>query len=478
MRVMKTTLQIGACVAVIALGLYVRANRESQVIGDQSTQSASKNASESGSHRASDGEAESLLKPTPRHLRLRPVHAANGDASPVVRELPADANQFSAVSWTMPWSNAPQQPAHLPSPQPIPDPAYSPSSMPPAAMTQGDLHWTPLTQSSVDAYLPDYGCSTGNCGQLGERDLGGPWREPSAGRYRIRGGDTLRFTFQQTREQLPSSYRLAFGDQVRVTSDTHPELNSNEPIEVMPDGTISIPGLQSIDVAELTLAEARLLLEEKLVTEANYNSPRITLLSVRAYQRLNDLLAAVSSQFQQGGQNVELTVVRDGTIALPMIGSICVVGLTREELAAEVNARYAQVVHGIEVTVNISQTSPAFVYVMGQVAQPGRLEARLPMTVWQAIAQAGGHLQGAKMDNVVILRRTEDWRLVATCIDLSSANRARPTDFPDIFLWDSDVILVPKARIQRTDELIQLYLTQGLYAMFPSQLQIDQNSVF
>ena len=154
-------------------------------------------------------------------------------------------------------------------------------------------------------------------------------------------GDVLQFTYQQTREPFAQSYRLAYGDQVRVSSDTHPELNVAEPIEIMPDGTISIPGLQSVAVADLTLAEARLLLEEKLVTIAKYHSPRITLLPVRVYQRLNDLLAAVSSQFQNGGQNLQLTVIRDGTLALPLIGTICVIGLTREELMAEINARYS-----------------------------------------------------------------------------------------------------------------------------------------
>ncbi len=129
-------------------------------------------------------------------------------------------------------------------------------------------------------------------------------------------------------------------------------------------------------------------------------------------------------------------------------------------------------------TVNIEQTAPSFVYVLGQVAQPGRLEARLPMTAWQAIAQAGGNLPGGNMKQVVILRRTVDWRLVATTIDLSSTNRSRPEDFPDIWLWDTDVILVPKTRIQRADELINLYLTQGAYALFPSQLQLDQGSIF
>ncbi|HAN98421.1 MAG TPA: hypothetical protein DCQ98_13755 [Planctomycetaceae bacterium] len=413
--------------------------------------------------RAMNVESE-LLRRTPSEVQLQPVPVAESAIDSRIDEL---ASPFSTVNWLMPYHGAPSPPQQqfesLPPSMEMGDPlgAYRDAS---------GIDWVPLTGG--------VGGGCGPCGRLGDLDLGGPWREPSAGRYRIRGGDVIRFTFQQTREPFAQSYRLAYGDQVRVSSDTHTELNVAEPIEVMPDGTISIPGLQSVPVSGLTLAEARAMLEEKLVSVGKYHSPRITLLPVRVYQRLNDLLLAVSSQFQNGGQNLQLTVIRDGSIALPLIGTICVVGLTREELMDEVNSRYAQVVTGIRVTVNIEQTAPSFVYVLGQVAQPGRLEARLPMTAWQAIAQAGGNLPGGNMKQVVILRRTVDWRLVATTIDLSSTNRSRPEDFPDIWLWDTDVILVPKTKIQRADELINLYLTQGAYALFPSQLQLDQGSIF
>lgn len=458
--IFHTTLAIILASAAFSL-LILQPSSPSGITPKESGDDELQNRVSRDAGRASQAAEETFeLQRTPAHFRLHKVPAIETiDAINWSRE---ERFRFSPVNWLTPWGS--QQ-----------DSTYESID----GMGGGEtyvgadgLEWTPL-MGGVGG-----GCGGGNCGQLGELDLGGPWREPSAGRYRIRGGDGLQFTFQQTRQQLSHSYRLAYGDQIRVSSDTHPELNVSEPIEIMPDGTISIPGLQSVSVADLTLAEARELLEEKLVTIGKYHSPRITLLPVRVYQRLTDLLAAVSSQFQNGGQRLELTVIRDGSISLPLIGTICVVGLTREELAAEVNARYSQVVTGIAVTVNVTQTAPAFVYVMGQVAQPGRLEARLPITAWQAVAQAGGHLQGANLRQVVILRRTEDWRLVATTLDLSSANRARPSNFPDLWLWDSDVILVPKARIQRTDELINLYLTQGVYSLFPSQLQLDQASVF
>lgn len=349
-------------------------------------------------------------------------------------------------------------------------------------------HWTPTQgeggtpsngmEREIGSSIQCWCNEPGSDGWLESMDLGGPARVPAAGRYRIRSGDLLQFTYQQTRQRISDAYRLSYGDQVRITSDTHPELNMNEPTEVLPDGTISIPGVQSVQVNHLTLDEARQVLEHQLVTVGKYNSPRVTLLPVRVYQKLQDLLDAVDSRFGNGGQGLRLNVVRDGTVALPSIGTVNAIGLTREELMEEINARYDDVVEGIHVTVNVIETAPAFVYVLGQVNQPGRMEARLPMTLNQAIAQAGGHLQGGKVRQVVVVRRTEDWRLVARCVDLGFMNEGRIKTVNDLWLWDSDIVIVPKDRIQRVDELIDMYLTRGAYSLIPNQFILDKNTLF
>lgn len=391
--------------------------------------------------------------------------ALQRDFARVVSELP-DRMVFdehvSPVGWKLPWSGSASKSSVIAS-------GYQEAIQGREGdRSRGDSpEWSPLFEGGIGGWIGP-----------SEFDLGGPWREPAASRYRIRSGDLLQFTFQQTRDPFQMAYRLAYGDQLRISSDTHPELNSNEPVEVLPDGTISVPGVQCVPVAGLTLTEARQLLEQQLVEVGKYNNPRITLLPVRVYQRLQDLLNAVDARFGTGGQGIQLTVIRDGTLALPLVGTVSVVGLTKEELREEVNARYAQQVHGIEVTVNIIQTAPSFVYVLGQVAQPGRLEARLPLTAWQAVAQAGGQLPGGQLRHVVVVRRTPDWRLVATRLDLTDANLATPQRFQDLWLWDSDIVIVPKARIQRFDELVDLYLTRGAYALVPSQIQFDSNSVF
>jgi polysaccharide export outer membrane protein len=43
----------------------------------------------------------------------------------------------------------------------------------------------------------------------------------------------------------------------------------------------------------------------------------------------------------------------------------------------------------------------------------------------------------------------------------------RPVPADEIWLNDSDIVVVPKTPIQATDEVIQQFFTNGLYSLFP-----------
>ena len=134
----------------------------------------------------------------------------------------------------------------------------------------------------------------------------------------------------------------------------------------------------------------------------------------------------------------------------------------------EVNARYAQIVPGIEVTAVLGQRAPRFIYIVGEVDQPGRVELVGPTTVIQAIALAGGWNNGANLSNIVVFRRAEDWRLLATKVDVQGAlYGARPAPSDEIWLRDSDIVIVPQTPIRVLNDAIELIFTNGLYAAAP-----------
>ena len=78
----------------------------------------------------------------------------------------------------------------------------------------------------------------------------------------------------------------------------------------------------------------------------------------------------------------------------------------------------------------------------------------------------------------MIFRRTEDWRLMATRLDLRGALLGqRPAPSDELWLRDSDIVIIPKSPIQRLDELIDLVFTRGLYGIIPLSFNVTRASV-
>jgi polysaccharide export outer membrane protein len=125
-------------------------------------------------------------------------------------------------------------------------------------------------------------------------------------------------------------------------------------------------------------------------------------------------------------------------------------------------------VDGIEVTPVLSDRAPRCVYVLGEVAKPGKFTLDAPTTVIQAIAMAGSWNIGGNLRQVIVFRRDDQWRLMATRVNVKPAlYNYRCLDGEDIWLRDSDIVIVPKCPIQVLDDVIQLVFVKGLYGVFP-----------
>ena len=71
--------------------------------------------------------------------------------------------------------------------------------------------------------------------------------------------------------------------------------------------------------------------------------------------------------------------------------------------------------------------------------------------------------------NTIDLRKCQIARL-----DQGYAKRPVPVD--DIWLNDSDIVLVPKTPIQQVDEVIDQYITRGVYSLLPREVIWNLNS--
>ena len=284
--------------------------------------------------------------------------------------------------------------------------------------------------------------------------------------YRLRVDDQLDMLYRITRDETRTPYKLNVGDEVRVESFTDPELN--RALMVQPDGMVTLRLLGQIHAAGGTVTQLRDMLEEQY--KKYYKVPSITVTPTKVNTQLDDLRSVVDRRYGIGGQGANVRVAPDGTISLTAIGYVHAQGLTLNELRQEINERYREKIEGMEIIPVLSARASRYVYVLGEVHAPGRYEMLDPTTALQALAMAGSWNVGANISQVVVFRRGDDWRLMATMVDLQGALRGKqPCPKGEIWLSDSDVIIVPKGRILEADDFINLVFTRGLYGVFPLQ---------
>lgn len=292
----------------------------------------------------------------------------------------------------------------------------------------------------------------------------GPHRNPHVPSYRLRVDDQIELIYRLTRERSARPYELAVADRVRVESIADKTLDRE--LIVQPDGTLTLPLTGQVLAAGRTTDQIRVELEQRY--KKYYKEPAITVTPLSVNTKLEDLRNTVDSRQGQGGQSRQTRVAPDGTISLPALGVVPAHGLSLDELKQEINARYATMFDGVEVTPVLVQRAPRFIYVVGAVQQPGRYELVGPTTVIQSISLARGSLVGANLRQIVIFRRANDWRLLATKVDVRGAIYGqRPAPSDELWLRDSDVVIVPKSPVRTATDVIQLVGTDGVYAAAP-----------
>ena len=171
-----------------------------------------------------------------------------------------------------------------------------------------------------------------------------------------------------------------------------------------------------------------------------------------------------------GWARVIIRINPSGTIQLPAIGSVPAQGLTLPELKSEIEARYDRRFYGVEVTPILEDRAVRLRRRGSQelgTFHPGSADHR-----------HAGHRLGRRLERrgeSEERRRVSPRRqLVSDGHSVGSPTRsgrqaACPTD--EIWLRDSDVVLVPKSALLVTDDWIQLFFTHGLYGVVPFSLQ-------
>jgi len=111
-------------------------------------------------------------------------------------------------------------------------------------------------------------------------------------------------------------------------------------------------------------------------------------------------------------KNAELsktvTVRPDGRISLPLIGDVVAVGRTADQLANAISGKLKEYKENPQVSIIVSQVNSYVIYVLGEVARPGKFPLKSKTTILQAITIAGGFLPAAARNKLVVFRFGEN----------------------------------------------------------------------
>jgi polysaccharide export outer membrane protein len=94
----------------------------------------------------------------------------------------------------------------------------------------------------------------------------------------------------------------------------------------------------------------------------------------------------------------------DGKIGLPFLRDIQASGLTTSQLADVIKQEAKKLLSDPEVSVTVEEIHSQVVNLLGAVNKPGVYPLGSPMTVVDLLARAGGLLEYAKKDEILILR--------------------------------------------------------------------------
>jgi polysaccharide export outer membrane protein len=140
--------------------------------------------------------------------------------------------------------------------------------------------------------------------------------------------------------------------------------------------------------------------------------------------------------------SVPSAIVRpDGKIAIPLLKEVAVVNLTPPEAEQVIAAGLRKYIQDADVTVVVASISSRKAYIVGAVRKEGPIPLPYPMSVLQAISEAGGLTDYAKRKKIYVLR-TSNGSAQRIPFNYEAVIRGEQVD-RNVLLQPNDTIVVP-----------------------------------
>jgi polysaccharide export outer membrane protein len=160
--------------------------------------------------------------------------------------------------------------------------------------------------------------------------------------------------------------------------------------------------------------------------------------------------------------NTSVLIRPDGRISLPLANEVQAAGQTPAQLSQRLRSAYEKELRRPELTVIVRSFNSQKVFVGGEVASPGVIQALGPLTVLQSVTQAGGFKETARLNEVLVIRRDPSQPdPIVIPVDIASVVDGTQTN-QDIALMPFDVVYVPKSPIANVNKFVDQYIRQNI----------------
>ena len=151
--------------------------------------------------------------------------------------------------------------------------------------------------------------------------------------------------------------------------------------------------------------------------------------------------------------NENVIIRPDGKISLQLIDEIQAAGLTPAQLDELLTEKYSSQLKQSVITVILKSFGGQRIYVGGEVNSPQVLTVVGKVNALQAIFDAGGLKDDAKLSSVIIVSRGADNRPFARKVNLKNALKGKISE-EDYLLKPFDMVYVPKTNLAKADQFI------------------------
>jgi polysaccharide export outer membrane protein len=120
----------------------------------------------------------------------------------------------------------------------------------------------------------------------------------------------------------------------------------------------------------------------------------------------------------------------DGRIAIPLIGEVEARGKRPSALRAELEGRLKDFIVSPSITVNVVETEPMTLLVLGEVSHPGAFKVDPNVPLAHALALGGGLTEFASRDSIYVVREQPVPQRIRFTYQAIMRNEGRAGEFP------------------------------------------------